>query len=129
MLSLALAAPIAAALSLGWAQLTLDGDTTSREITACSMESDGSMPARLLIEEMDLTLNVVQADHMQTISLIEDNTNWTATRLLIGGNWMDQGQPGKPIITEWDTSIRLEATLTSAQDEGEKVLSLTARCR
>lgn len=126
---LALVSPLAVALSIGSAQLTLDGETTTHEVTACAIEADGGMPARLLIEEMDLTLNVVHADHMQSISVIRDNKNWTASRLLMGGNWMNQGEAGEPIITQWGDSIRVEALLTAAQDDGEKTVTLIARCR
>jgi hypothetical protein len=128
MLSLVFATPLAAALSIGSAQLTLDGEPTKHKITVCDLEAEGSMPARLLIEETDLTLNVLQADHMQTISVIQDNKNWSASRLKIGGDWIDQGKPGEPIIIEWGESIRVEALLASGQAEGEKAVKLTAKC-
>ena len=130
-LALALAAaqpadPADPQLAPGEARLTLDGVTTTHAVKACAIEAEGAMPARLLLEDMDVTLNVARADHMQSISLIRDNRNWGASRLLIGQNWMDRGQPGEPIIVEWGETIRVEAVLTSGQDE--RRASLTARC-
>ena len=109
----------------GQARLTIDGVTTTHAVKACAIEAEGAMPARLLLEDMDVTLNATQADHMQMISLIQDNTNWTASRLFFRGNWLDRGQPGEPIIVEWGQTIRIEAVLTSGQDETRA--SLTAR--
>ncbi|WP_022697370.1 hypothetical protein [Euryhalocaulis caribicus] len=128
MMPLALSTSLAAALSLGSAQLTIDGETTTHEIAACAMKAEGSMPARLLIEETDLTLNLVRADHMQSISLIRNNKNWTASRLMIGESWMDKGQPSEPIIIEWGESIRVEALLSSVHGANDKVMKLTAEC-
>lgn len=129
MLSLAFTTPLAAALSIGSAQLTIDGETTTHTISVCELAAEGSMPARILIEEKDLTLNLVQADHMQSISIIQDNTNWTASRLKMGETWMDQGKPGDPIIVEWGESIRVEALLGSGRAGKEKAVKLTAKCR
>ncbi|MBY9068165.1 hypothetical protein K1X12_14735 [Hyphomonas sp. WL0036] len=128
MLSLAFATPLAVALSIGSAQLTIDGETTTHTITDCAIEAEGAMPARLLIEDLDLTLNLAQADHMQTISVIRDNRNWTATRLKIGDNWMDQGKPSDPFILDWGETIHVEAMLTSGQSEDEKAMKLIAKC-
>lgn len=128
MLSLAFTTPLAVALSIGSAQLTIDGETTTHTITDCAIEADGAMPARLLIEDLDLTLNLSQADHMQTISVIRDNKNWTATRLKIGDNWMDQGEPSDPFIIEWGEIIRVEAMLASGHSGDEKAMKLTAKC-
>ena len=126
-LALAAAQPVPQ-LAPGEARLTLDGVTTTHVIRDCAIEPEGAMPARLLLEDMDVTLNVARADHMQTFGVIRDNTNWSASRLLIGQTWMDRGQPGEPIIVEWGDTIRVEAVLTSGQAEGEKRASLIARC-
>lgn len=131
MISLTFAAPLIMALNTGSAQFTFDGVTTTHEVTECSMEPDASMPARLLIDEMNFTLNVVHADHMQTIAVIRDNASWSASRLKSGETWrsMKAGEPDGPIIHEWDEEIHVEAVLSSGQAGGEKTVTLTARCR
>lgn len=125
---LAFASPLAAALSIGSAQLTIDGETTTHPITECALQAEDAMPARLLIESMDLTLNLVQADHMQSVSVIQDNKNWTASRLKVGENWMNRGEPGDPIIVEWGDTIQVEADLTSGRAGSEIAMKLIARC-
>lgn len=112
----------------GMAQLSVDGETTTHEIADCSLDAQNGMPARLLIQDMDVTLNLSKADHMQAISVIRDNANWTATVMLIGGKWLERGQPGKPIVTEWGEIIRVQATLTATASPGEKNVSLVASC-
>ena len=112
----------------GEAELTLDGETTTHELAACEIETEGAMPARILIQDMDVTLNAVKADHMQSLSVIRDNRNWTATRLKGGDGWTDRGEPGAPIVIEWGETIRIEAALTSGQTEGETQAVVVARC-
>ena len=127
MIILAFALALAAVQPVpGEIELTMDGVTTTHAVADCAIEAEGAMPARLQAQDMDVTLNVAKADHMQTISVIRNNQNWSASRLFIAGNWMDQGRPGEPIIAEWGETIRIEAVLTSGQEE--KRASLTARC-
>lgn len=113
-------------LAPGEARLTIDGVTTTHAVKACAIEAEGAMPARLLLEDMDVTLNATRADHMQAINVIRDNRSWSASRLFIGGTWMDRGEPGEPIVVEWGETIRIEAVLSGGQDE--RGVSLTARC-
>lgn len=119
---------LASAPSPGTAHLTVDGETTTHEIADCALEAQNGMPARLLIQDMDITLNLSQADHMQVISVIRANANWGATRLFNGGKWLNRGQPGEPIVSEWGEVIRVQATLTSTTEPGERQVSLVARC-
>ncbi|MHB9880139.1 hypothetical protein ACSMXM_10785 [Pacificimonas sp. ICDLI1SI03] len=126
---IALALALAAATpNGGQVELTFDGVTTSHSAAACTTEAEGSMPSRLLVQDMDVTLNAVRSDEMQMISLIKDNQNWGATRLFNGDSWTDKGQPGEPIVQEWGETIRVEAVLTSTQADGEKNVTLVARC-
>lgn len=126
--TVALALAFAAQPDPGEVELTLDGVTTTHAVADCAIEAEGAMPARLQVQDMDVTLTVAKADHMQTISVIRNNQNWSASRMSIGGNWMDQGRPGEPIIVEWGETIRIEAMLSSGQAEGQKRVTLTARC-
>lgn len=119
----------ASALSPGTAELTFDGETTSHHIAACSLEAQDAMPPRLLIQDTDVTLNVSRVDHMQVISVIRNNANWSATRMFIGGQWLDGGQPSEPIVSEWGDMIRVQATLTTTSGPGEKPVTLIANCR
>lgn len=113
----------------GEAELTLDGETTTHELAACEIETEGAMPARILIQDMDVTLNAVKADHMQSLSVIKDNRNWSATRLNNGEGWTDRGELGaEPIVIEWGETIRIEAALASGQSEGEVQAVVVARC-
>lgn len=128
MISYLLTLAIASTPSPGMAQLVVDGETTTHEIADCALEAQNGMPARLLIQDMDVTLNLAKADHTQAISVIRDNANWAATVMFIGGKWLDRGQPGKPIVSEWGDVIRVQATLTSATGPGEKDVSLVANC-
>lgn len=82
---------LASAPASGTAQLTIDGETTTHEITECSLEAKNGMPARLLIEDMDITLNLTQVDHVQLFSVIRENANWSASRLFMNGEWYDRG--------------------------------------
>ena len=118
----------ASALSPGTAQLTIDGETTTHRIADCSLEAQNGMPARLLIQDMDVTLNLSRADHIQVISIIRDNANWNATRLFNGGRWLDRGQPSEPIVSEWGEVISVQTSLTSSAGGSEKNVSLVARC-
>ena len=126
-LSLALALAVAQPAP-GEVELTIDGVTTTHAVADCAIEAEDAMPARLQVQDMDVTLTVAKADHMQTLSVLRNNQNWTASRMSIGGNWMDQGEPGEPIILQWGETIRIEAVLTSGQAAGEKHVTLTARC-
>ncbi len=128
MIDLMLALGLAAAPAAGEANVTIDGETTTYRLAACTMESEGAMPARILIEEMDLTLNAAHADRIQTISVIQNNNNWSASRLFNGESWTDRGKPSEPVVIEWGQTIRVEALLTSTQTDGEKTVSVTARC-
>ncbi|AKH44339.1 hypothetical protein FHS61_002991 [Altererythrobacter atlanticus] len=125
---LTLAAAAAAVPQPGTVQLTVNGETTTHAIADCSLDARNGMPARLLVQEMDVTLNLSRADHVQTISIIQDNANWAATRMFIGGRWLDRGQPAEPIVGEWGEVIRVQATLTSTSHPGERQVSLIARC-
>lgn len=125
---IALALFLAAAQPAGEAELTLDGETTTHDLAACEAEAEGAMPARILIQDMDVTLNAVKADHMQSLGVIKDNQNWSTSRLNNGEGWTDQGAPGEPIVVEWGETIRIEAALTSGQAEGEVQAVVVARC-
>lgn len=118
----------ATAVTPGTAQLTIDGETTIHQISDCSLRAQDGLPARLLIQDIDVTLNLSQADHMQVISIIRDNSNWGATRMFNGEGWLDRGQPSTPIVSEWGEVIRVEARLTSNGGTGDKQVSLIAQC-
>src|SRR5690606_31801211 len=97
-----------------WRKIRGSGqETTIHQISDCSLKAQDGLPARLLIQNIDVTLNLSQADHMQVISIIRDNSNWGATRMFNGEGWLDRGQPSTPIVSEWGEVIRVEARLTS----------------
>lgn len=125
---LALTLASTAAPEAGTAQLTFGGETSVHPIADCTLTPTDGMPARLLIEEMGLTLVLVRADHVQTISVIRDNSNWSATRMNIGGKWTDRGRPAGPIVQQWGPLIRAEVALTRSGAGEERVFSLAARC-
>ena len=127
-LTLALTLASTTAPEAGTAQLTFGGETTVHPIADCAMTPTDGVPARLLIEEVGLTLVLARADHVQTISVIRDNTNWSATRMNIGGQWTDRGRPAGPIVQEWGPLIRAEAVLAGSGKGAERQVSLVARC-
>ena len=128
MFALALTFAMTSTPTAGTAHLTLGDETTVHQIAACALTPEGAMPARLLIEDTDVTVIVSRADHVQIISVIRNDKNWTTTRMNMGGKWVDRGQPAEPIVKEWGTLIRAEATLSDTGNSGERQVSVVARC-